>query len=146
MAKEIVDAVSSVYPYYASFENLEQDAGSQRACTAQEAGTVGACVSQFCSNLIPGDPFPLLNCSLQNCLRFSQISQSCHSCLVVGGLAAADIFVHCSTVAPASDFTTPYGLLLLSRHRLLNVITSDFLDPPFVTNLPRGYISAEVCI
>ena len=45
MAKEIVDAVSSVYPYYASFENLEQDAGSQCAYTAQEAGTVGACVS-----------------------------------------------------------------------------------------------------
>ena len=76
MAKEIVDAVSSVYPHYASFENLEQDAGSQRACTAQEAGTVGACVSQFCSNLIPGDPFPLLNCSL---LLFSQMSQSCHT-------------------------------------------------------------------
>ena len=148
-AKEIVDAVSSVYPYYASFENLQQDAGSQRAWTAQEAGTIGACVSQFCSNLIPGDSFPLLNCSLHNCLRFSQISQPCHSCLVLDGLAAAqdgvNIFVHCSAFAPASDFTTPYGLLLLSQHRLLNVKASDFLDPPFVTYIPHGYISAEVC-
>ena len=146
MAKEIVDAVSGVYPYYASFENLEQDAGSQRACTAQEAGTVGACLSQFCSNLT-GSQIPLLNCSVQNCLRFSQISQSCHSCLVLDSLATqgVNVFVHCSTIAPASDFTAPYGLLLLSRHRLLNITASDFFDPPFVTYLPRGYISAEVC-
>ena len=149
VAQEIVEEVRSDYPYYASFENLElTDAGTPRACTPLEAGTVGACVTQFCSDLLLGDPFPLLNCSFQNCLRFSQISQPCHSCLVMDGLVArqdgVNIFVHCSTIAPASDFTAPYGLLLLSRHRLLNIVTSDYLDPPFVTNLPRGYISAEV--
>ena len=150
MAREIVEEVRSDYSYYASFENLElTDAGTQRACTAQEAGTVGACVTQFCSNLTSGEALPLLNCSLQNCLRFSQISQSCQSCLILDNLAATqdgvNIFVHCSTIAPASDFSAPYGLLLLSRHRLSSITASDFVDPPFVTYLPRGYISAEVC-
>ena len=147
MAQEIVEEVRSDYPYYASFENLElTDAGTQRACTPLEAGTAATCVLQFCSNLTA---IPLLNCSLQNCLHIQfQISQSCQSCLVLESLATQEgvnIFVHCTTIAPASDYTAPYGLLLLSRHRLLNITASDFVDPPFVTYLPRGYISAEVC-
>ena len=150
-AKEIIEAVRSDYPFYTSFENLEESAGIQRACTPQEAGTASACLLRFCANLTsaqtPNEQLQLLNCSTQNCLRFSQLSQSCQSCLVLEAQDlpdGVDVFTHCATNVPANDYTAPYGLLLLSRHRLLNITASDFLNPPFVTYIPRGYLAAEV--
>jgi len=56
-----------------------------------------------------------------------------------------NVFTHCATNVPANDYTAPYGLLLLSRHNLSNITVADFLNPPFLTYLPRGYIAAEVC-
>ena len=151
-AKEIVEAVRNDYPFYASFEDLEEGAGMQRACTPQEAGTAAACLLQFCANLTSAQTVSelvqLFNCSLQNCLRFSQLSQSCQSCLIFETQDlpdGVDLFTHCATNVPANDYTAPYGLLLLSRHNLSNITASGFLDPPFVTYLPRGYIAAEVC-
>ena len=150
-AKEIVEAVRNDYPFYASFEDLEEGAGIQRACTPQEAGTAGACLLQFCANLTspqtPDEQLQLFNCTLQNCLRFSQLSQSCQSCLIFEAQDlpdGVDVFTHCATNVPANDYTAPYGLLLLSRHNLSNITALSFLDPPFLTYLPRGYIAAEV--
>ena len=150
-AKEIFEAVRNDYPFYASFEDLEEGAGIQRACTPQEAGTAGACLLQFCANLTSpqtvSELVQLFNCTLQNCLRFSQLSQSCQSCLIFEAQDlpdGVDVFTHCATNVPANDYTAPYGLLLLSRHNLSNITASDFLDPPFVTYLPRGYVAAEV--
>lgn len=142
VAKEIVEAVSSVYPYYASFEDLGEDAGTQPACTPQEASIASACQSQFCSNLT--SQVQVFNCILLNCFRSSLLSQSCQSCLIYEAGIVEDTHTHCSTTILASDYTASYGVLLLSRHRLSNTKTSDFLDPPFRTFLPRGYITAEV--
>ena len=56
-----------------------------------------------------------------------------------------NVFTHCATNVPANDYTAPYGLLLLSRYNLSNITVADFLNPPFLTYLPRGYIAADVC-
>ena len=140
--KEIVDAVSNEYPYYASFEDPGEDAGTLPACTPQEASIAADCQSQFCSNLT--NPMQLFNCTVLKCWRFSQLSQSCQSCLTFETGFPEDTYTHCSTNILASDYTAPYGVLLLSRHRLSNVKTADFVDPPFRTIIPRGYITAEV--
>ena len=142
VAKEIVEAVSSIYPYYASFEDLEEDVGSQPACTPQEVSTTTACQSQFCSNLT--SPVQLFNCTLLNCFRFSLLSQSCQSCLIFEAGVVEDTHTHCSTTVLASEYNAPYGVLLLSKHTLSNTKTADFLDPPFRSFVPRGYITAEV--
>ena len=142
--KDIVDAVSNEYPYYASFEDPEEDAGTQPACTPQEASIAADCQSQFCSNLT--NSVQLFNCTVLRCWRFSQLSQSCQSCLTFEAGTAEDTYTHCSTNIFASDYTAPYGVLLLSRHHLSNVKRADFMDPPFRTIIPRGYITAEVLI
>ena len=142
--KDIVDAVSNEYPYYASFEDPEEDSGTQPACTPQEASIAADCQSQFCLNLT--NSVQLFNCTVQRCWRFSQLSQSCQSCLTFEAGTTKDTYTHCSTNIFASDYAAPYGVLLLSRHHLSNVKTADFMDPPFRTIIPRGYITAEVLL
>ena len=142
--KEIVDTVSNEYPYYASFEDPKEDAGTLPACTPQEASIAADCQSQFCSNLT--NPMQLFNCTVLKCWRFSQLSQSCQSCLTFETGLPEDAYTHCSTNILASDYRAPYGVLLLSRHHLSNVKTADFVDPPFRTIIPRGYITAEVLL
>ena len=145
-AKDIVEALRSQYPYHASFENLTAEPLVQPACTPQEAGVFESCLQDnYCSQVV-GTVF--INCSLANCGKLLfESSQSCATCMYMelGAAEDADAFARCASTVPANEYTAPYGVLLLSRYPLSDVTSRDYMEPPFVFSLVRGYITAKVC-
>ena len=144
-AKDIVEALRSQYPYHASFQDLDAEPVPQPACTPEEAGTAALCLSENCAD-VPEES--LQNCTYVECGVLFTFPQACQTCLATEFGAAEDAqldsFSRCASIISASEYAVPYGLLLLSRYPLSNIITSDYLDPPFVFPAPRGYITAQV--
>lgn len=88
------------------------------------------------------------NCSVVECRTvLFNLSSPCFFCLGLEFGAAedaqADAFTRCASVIPASEYAAPFGLILLSRYRLTEVETVDFLDGDRGSIL-RGYIRARV--
>ncbi len=135
-AKDVVDAVKEDYPYYASFQDLEEGASFQQACTLQELQSFTDCMTvctQGCG------------CDLRTCE--AAVSFPCLNCIGME-LYPADLgtLMNCFTI-PLNEYKAPYGLLLLSRFPLTGIVTKDYLDGDDYspTLLPRkGYISAKV--
>ncbi len=137
-AKDIVYAVRESYPYHASFYDLatEDNLFFLRACTLRDLQAFTDCLSRCADE---GD------CGLHTCEML--VSFPCLNCfgmeLRVGEL---DSLMTCLSI-PLNDYIAPYGVLLLSRYPLSDVVAEDFLNRSSnPTVLPRkGYITATVC-
>ena len=147
-AKDIVEALRFQYPYHASFEDLTAEPSVQPACTPEEAGAFGLCLQ---TNCLQFSGLMLFNCTLAACGNLLlESSQSCAGCVSLEFGSAEDTDVgasltRCASTVPANEYTAPYGVLLLSRYPVSDVTSRDYVDPPFVFSLIRGYITAKVC-
>ena len=130
----MVNAVKDEYPYYASFQDLDEYPSIDRACSPKDLGAYTTC-TENCVN--EG------GCDLHTCEAV--VSQPCLTCIAMELVQEVDTLTYCLTI-PKNEYVDSFGVLLLSRFPLSDVITKPYVDVDYgSTVVPRkGYITAKV--
>ncbi len=139
-ALDIVEAVKSQYPYHASLDNLTGPVSPQPACSIDEARMLGVCFANCAADVNDSTT----NCVFSKCNHrvLPNLSHVCYVCVLSElGTSAEETITQCASRIPASEYTNPFGVLLLSSYRLSDIKTLDYASD---STLRRGYVSAQV--
>ena len=136
------------FPYSYSFVDARSvspaalASGAGPACNALSLLTIQPCLTVQCASA-GTDVRLLVSCVMSKCksqVLAASISQECVNCLTNLGFAG---LTRCPS-EKLSDHRTTFGLLLLSKHPLVNAKARKF-ELPLPSIYSRGYIEAEVC-